>query len=138
MRIIKAMRELVRHTVQGVVLRIPFVYHMKMELEAAVDYHNWYGKSIDTALGQPRYHGGPLLNEHLMEIKKLKANARFNCRDCGADDSKGLMNGLCPDCYHALCNETAPCICSGGYNPECEWIGHHNPENTRFQGTANL
>ena len=97
MRIIKAMRELVRHTVQGVVLRIPFVRHMKAELDGAVDYHDWYAQSIDRALGQPRTGNMPLLSEHLSEIKRLREKADDGCRNCG-DNQHGLINRLCPLC----------------------------------------
>jgi hypothetical protein len=55
-----------------------------MELDAAVEYHDYYAQSVDRALGQPRGYGD-LRMSHVREIMRLRDKAHLTCRDCGSE-----------------------------------------------------
>lgn len=80
------------------VRRLPPVRRLQMELDAAVEYHDYYAQSVDRALGQPRGYGDLRMN-HVTEIARLRGKAKLPCRDCGADGP--LIAGLCAGCSDA-------------------------------------
>jgi hypothetical protein len=69
-----------------------------MELDAAVEYHDYYAQSVDRALGQPRGYGDLRMN-HVNEIARLRGKVTLTCRDCGAEGP--LIAGLCAGCSDA-------------------------------------
>ena len=80
------------------VRRLPPVRRLQMELDAAVEYHDYYAQSVDRALGQPRGYGD-LRTNHVNEIARLRGKTTLTCRDCGA--KAPLIAGLCAGCSDA-------------------------------------
>jgi hypothetical protein len=92
-----------------------------MELDAAVEYHDYYAQSVDRALGQPRGYGDLRMNA-VNEIASLRGKVKLTCRDCGAEGP--LIGGLCAGCSDAAEDEREGCVCGQGFNPECN--AHHD------------
>ena len=82
-------------TLDFLVRRLPPVRRLRMELDAAVEYHDYYVTTIDRALGQPRGNGD-IRSAHMIEIARLKECQRAKaCQTCG----DGPDGGPCPpDC----------------------------------------
>jgi hypothetical protein len=79
-----------------------------MELDAAVEYHDYYAQSVDRALGQPRGYGD-LRTNHVNEIARLREVA-----------------GETPT-VHQL--PDLRCTCGQGYDPDCPADAHHGTAN---------
>ncbi len=55
------------------------VEQLYYELDEAGKYHGDYVKKIDLALGEPRDSSGPILNDHLNAIAKMKLALAISC-----------------------------------------------------------
>lgn len=62
-------------TLDFLVRRLPPVRRLRMELQSAVDYHDYYVRTIDSMLGQPRANGD-ILSSHMIEIARMKERQR--------------------------------------------------------------
>ena len=86
-----------------------------MELDAAVDYHDYYVTTIDRSLGQPRGNGD-IRSAHMIEIARLREVA----------GETPTVNQL-PDLR---------CTCGQGYDPDCPADAHHGTANSGGTSTG--
>jgi hypothetical protein len=77
-----------------------------MELQAAVDYHDYYVASIDKALGQPR-ENGDIRSAHMIQIGKMRAvyaaMADSQTKTCGNCRLTGMA--VCVACAERCAND---------------------------------
>lgn len=121
-------------TLDFLVRRLPPVRRLRMELQASVDYHDYYVTSIDKALGQPR-ENGDIRSAHMIAIARLRELDRAMTQSMGKS---------CDNCADkaALRHSTACQICKRNWNHGDHWksmsanapvVGRERSERTHQQ-----